>query len=272
MTTEAFDRIVKWARVINSMPNNDCKFFYLSDNERAMIIDLSQMKELNPTIKHLRKKEKAYLFIDLKNDKYVRYHAFDVNQMAQVIDPFDGELLMSILEKDILDFIEINIKELTRHEAPFSKIVEMHSTTFSKACPDRPIIPLPARTGSTYTPQGTSHNNYSNYNNNYNLTYKEREKFFDTLYAFIKQGKTTSAIDFINDFMSSKTVEDKDILNDIFKFITLDKLDFISTKQLFKSTETLKESLSDRTVSLTRFKSNVIATKGKKAATLISDI
>lgn len=280
MSTEAFDRIVKWARVINEKPNFNCTHFFLQDNEKAMIIDLSRMPEVPKVLEKLKEKEKAYLFIDLNNSKFVRYYAHDIQDGTSVfVNEVEGEILFSAVEKQILSYIEDNISEITNHKTPITRLVEMNEKDYDK---NKSII------HSHPIQQSTNHSHYNrtNHNNLYGVhfggesqqhsnvwqsTYKEREQFMDSLYAFVKQGKTASAVDLIHDFISNKK-EDSEILNAVFRLISVEKLDVISLKELLIATKSMKNELGERGSIVAKFKNIVNKARPQKADYLIREI
>lgn len=293
MSTEAFDSIVKWAKLINEKPNYSSTYFFLSDNAKAMIIDLSRMKEMPNALKRLKEKEKAYLFIDLTDEKSVRYYAHDIQSNVGAspvyINETEGELLFSVVENDVLSFIEENISDLTNHKMPLTRLVEMNEKDYNKVWGSRP----------TQNPQSSNYNRddshiKTNVQNPYGVptggtpyqhsawpafesksfplsSYKEREQFIEAIYSAVKYGKTANAVDHIYEFISNKK-EDKEMLNSIFRFISLDKLDIISLKELLKATSPIKEELSERESIFKKFKDIVTKTRPKMAESLISEI
>jgi hypothetical protein len=282
MITETFDRIVKWAKLINAKPNLNCTHFYLSENEKTMIIDLTRMTTMPPPLKALGEKEKSYLFVDLNNRKSVRYYAYDISpKNFSFVGEKDGEILMSAVEDDILRYIEDNISELTNEIAPMSKLVAMNKGDFQKLLP-----PVQQPTQRSYDTQGyhrstnpnypytssSSHNNWAGTPNNaYGASYKERELFCDTIYALVKQGKTGSAVDHIREYVNKKDL-DKDTLNIILKFIIIDKMDIISLKELIILTEPFKDSLNERSTIIAKFQAMVNKAKPQKAKSLFREI
>ncbi len=284
--------IKKWAKLINAKPNCNCTHFYLSDNEKVMIIDLTRMTKMPTVLKKLSDKEKSYLFINLDDSKAVRYYAYNIcPKTFAFIGEKDGQLLMNIVEDDVLKYIEDNISELTNEKAPLSKIVEMNKGEYQKILP-----PVHQPTRQSY--EGNSHfnNHYNgghrtnhqypygqqvgtsetgwaghNSNNNNFTSYKERDQFTETLYGLIKTGRTGPAVDHIQDFMTKK-LEDKDMLNMIFRSLSTDKLDFISLKELLLSTEKVKEQIYERAGTVTKFIALVRKSKPGKAELLLKGI
>jgi hypothetical protein len=292
MSTETFDRIKKWAKVINRKPNYDCTHFYLSDNEKTMIIDLTRMEEMPTILKKLAEKEKSYLFIDLDNSKTVRYYAYDVSPTNFVFtDEKEGELLFSLVEGDVLKYIENNISELTTEKAPMSALVDMCRAEFQKIPPvTQPEPRRLAYEGSNYgsgfhnpihnrptSPSqpfgqhvGSQQHGWAN-STNYNTAYKEREQFSETLYSLVKRGETGPAVDHIRNFLTEKW-EDKDMLNIIFRMISVERMDFISLKELLIMTDPIKDQISERAGVLAKFQAIVKKTKPRKAISLLKEV
>jgi len=289
MSTESFDRIKKWAKLINKKPNYDCTHFYLSDNERTMIIDLTRMEVMPPQLKKLSEKEKSYLFIDLNNPKTVRYYAHDVS--PAIVEEVVGEILFSLVENDILKYIENNICELTTEKAPMTALVDMYKDEFQRVIPSV-APPEPKRLSHEGSRYGTGHNQPTSHTNpygqhmggtpyqhaawgassNYNASaYKEREQFMDTLYSLVKRGETGPAVDHIRAFLTSKW-EDKEALNIVFRMLSLDKMDFISLKELLIMTDPIKNEVSERAVMLAKFEAFVNRTKPRKALSLLKEV
>lgn len=284
MSTETFDRIVKWAKLINRKPNCDCTHFYLSDNEKVMIIDLTRMAKMPSILKKLSEKEKSYLFIDLDNDKTARYYAYDVcPETFCFTGEKEGKFLFNIVEDEVLDYIETNASELTTEKSPLTALVEMSKGDFQRVATPMPPVQQPSSRhgyeGHAYSGHNTRTNCQNPYGNsnwqsgantNYEFT-KERDRITDTLYSLIKTCKTGAAVDYIHEFVKQKE-SDKEMLNSIFRFLSVDKMDIISLKELLIATESIKEQISERGTVFTKFQAMVYKAKPKKAKALLTEI
>ena len=274
MSSDTFENIKKWAKVINEKPNYDCTHFYLSDNEKSMIIDLKRMEKTPQVLQKLDEKEKAYLFIDLDNDKIIRYYAFNISPTTYAYtDEIDGKLMFVLAATSILKYIEDNISDLCTNTTPRSRLAEIDKPNYERLIPQS-TFPVHSPSGTQYGKHlggsPAQHEAWSN-TSTLSLGYKEREQFLDTLYSLVKFARTAAAVDHIRSFVEKKKDSDKEMLNTIFRFISIDRLNLISIKELLLTTESIKDDLVERASVLTKFKTLVMNTKAKKATSILKE-
>jgi hypothetical protein len=263
MNTDKHKVILQLVKLVNKKPNPNCDYFYLSANERSMIIDLDHMENLTPTLAQLSKLDKKYLFVDILNPKILRYYGFNIDPETQnFADEKEGEIFFSLVEDSLLKFFEENILEISKFDTPYSELYEslekestpskvssMQTTYSNPPCQqyNRPVRDL-IGTGYDWRENNPTYKNFGS------SVYKDREAFQDAVYALVKNNKTGEAVDYINDFMSNKNKEDKELLNSIFRFISLDKMDLLSGMALIKSTENMKYFISERNDLIDKYK------------------
>lgn len=266
MSTEAFDRIKKWARLINQKPNYDCTFFYLSENEKAMIIDVGFMKEKPPVLTQLSTKNKAYLFVDLNNDKSCRYYAHDITQSDDVVNEIEGEILIENVERYILFFIEKSMKEISSWEDPYSQFVRMNkidlaagtSTSSTALTTNQPTVTRQTydyRDNKTTTPYGQFGYHTNQYSNSY-AQFQKRDKFVDGIVAMVKQGRTAAAIDTSREWFKENG-EDKELVGAVLRGIVLEKIDVMVAREIIFASLPLKDNESDRTSFISKVKIHI---------------
>ena len=251
--------IYRWLNLINKKPNQNCKFFWLGENEKAIIIDLEMMPTLLMRLVQLDKCEKKFLFVDMFAPKNVRFFGFDIDgKSRELVNEVKGHIPFFEAEDALFTFLEDHAAELSKWHKPYTSILdeeisrEKSHTNIMGPGPLTPEIGKKCSSAQTVNYPYTSQPSINNYSS-YNSSYKEREDFIDKLYFLVKCGRSSLAIDYVNSFLEEK-VEDKDLVNAIYKMIVIDKLDLFVARQLLLSTNEKKDLFSDRKIFAEKFK------------------
>lgn len=245
-----FDRIVKWAKVISSKPNYKCDFFYIHSNGRLMIIDahrLSNAPEI--LLNKIRSKKRAYIFVETSDNVKVKYFAFNQDENENFTEETEGYLDFDVMIDCVLSFLEKNINFICEFEEPFAKFTEMNSSNAIRN--NSSNQEQYGRRYDSHTSSSTNYQTTSTAITKYDFSYiRERDKFLDNIYYFIKLGRSAEIIDYIYDFINLKVKSnektDQDLLLYLFKSISFDKLNFIISRELIRATSKLDPQPEDR--------------------------
>lgn len=274
MPTEDKSALIRtWLTLINKKPNNNCRFFFLAENEKAIIIDLEKMPTLLMRFNDLDKCEKSYLFVDMDYPRNVRYYGFDIDRktfgFCNEVGPI--EFPFAEAEDAIYTFLEDNAAELSKWHKPYTELLASEIGSTTTAITTTNIMGPTPMTGFGANRSGIHHNTpYGIYHQNQSSTYKDREAFVDKVYLLVKNGRTSLAIDFIADYLKDRS-EEKDLVNDIYRSILIDKLDILTARQLLLSTKEKRDDFLGRSIFADKFK-ELIARYSKPKGLAYADI
>lgn len=269
-SNQKYSIILKWIKLINKRPNNDCEFFYLSDSGSEMIIDLFMMKNLTLTLKQLLSKDRAYVFINIYK-KSVRYYAFKLNnETLDSFDEVDNYISYKSIEDSLYLFLEENALKISKWNISFSQMLTKENNLLPKS------LPLNKCVINNYDENYNKpyyQNNYKVEHNSNLSNYKDRELFQDTIFSLIKDGRTGNVIDCISDFINLKAKENLELINSVFNFNFIQKLDLFSIKHLLFSTANLdQEKIPDRKYLVSRYKTLILTVNENKRENMLKDI
>lgn len=235
MTMNNFQRIINYIELIKRKPKQDVKFFNFDDSDRKFIVDGNKFKLLPFKYYYLYEREEFYIHVNII-DKKIMYYAFDVESHAanKHINEEEGYMNWDEVETCVYNFFALNIKLLTDIATPYSEINEPKSK------------PMQASTQlATHT---HSYHDTSYYNTGYgSASYKEREAFYDKLWAFLKENKTSQAIDHIVAHFEKMCQEKKfEDIDSLLRIISFDKLTAMTMIAILDATNEVDDCLKAR--------------------------
>lgn len=235
MTMDNFQRILNYIELIKRKPKQDVKFFYFDDNDKKFIVDGNKFKLLPFKFYPLYDKEEFYIHVNTI-DKKIMYYAFDIESCLdnKHINEEEGYMDWDEVEACIYNFFALNIKLLSDIATPYSEVSEPKSK------------PMPV---STHTPTHQyPYHDSTYYNTGYGSpAYKDREAFYDKLWVFLKENKTSQAIDHIGTHFEKMCEEKKfEDIDSLLRIITFDKLTAMTMAAILDATSQVEDSLKAR--------------------------
>lgn len=267
MTTQNnYQRILNYIELIQKKAKKDVKFFYFEDGKK-FIVDGNRIKLLPFEFHKLYSKDEFYVHIN-PSDKKVMYYAFDIQDYVsgKNVNEEEGYMKWEDVEDCIYNFFVLNIKELAETIAPYTEVQD----------------PKPSQTtyqhNHGYTPgyNGGGYGNHTptNYTSGYGTgSYKEREAFYDKLWAFLKENKTTSALDFIGTHFK-KMSEDKKFedIDTMLRLISFDKLNTPTMLGILDATGVSDDHLKSRKEFFDKVKAHLTKIKPARAGFLLRNL
>lgn len=260
-------RIINYVDLILRKPKRDVKFFsFDSESGKSFIVDGSRIKLLPLEYHKYYTRDEFFIHID-PIGKNAMFYAYDIEDYStgKHVHEDEGFFKWEDIEQNIYNFFVLHIKELTDIIAPYLEVQD------SK--PSHTQIP------GSYSSMN-SNNNHSgfNYNNqSYNTTgygspaYKEREAFYDKLWALLKDNKTSQAMDYIGAHITQMCADKKfEDLDSIFRLINFDKLNIPTMIGMLDCTKDSYASLKERKDFFNKVKTHITKIKPTRAASILN--
>lgn len=242
--------------------SKDCKYFYFEDDSSKFVVDGNKLRLLPIEYHNLYNKDEFYVQVS-PLEKKICYYAFDVEAFgnSKKINEKQGFMDWDQLETCIYNFFALNIKELSNSMTPHVEVSKsrpetVHSSSFS----------------SESSNSSPNHNGYgNNYGSSYyGATYKEREAFYDKLWAFIKDNKTTMAMDHIGDHIQKMCDENKfDDLDSLIRMISFDKLNVPTMLGILNATQDVNHTLKARPDFYSKVKTHIAKVKPTRVGIML---
>lgn len=222
-----YQKIMNFIDLVQRKGRKDVKYFHFDDGKK-FIVDGNKLKLLPFDKHHLYSKDEFYVHVN-PVEKKIMYYAFDVENLVtpRNTNEEEGYMDWNDLEDCIYNFFVLNIKELADSMAPYVEVTDPNPKPASSSHSSSSSF----SSGSTYSGP-TNYNNYNSYNSPYGYgtqAYKDREAFYDKLWALLKENKTSKAMDHISAHLKKMCADKKyDELDHLIKMITFDKLNTIT--------------------------------------------
>ncbi len=232
-----YQKIIRYVDLVINSPKKDVKFFYFDDGKK-FIVDGNRLKLLPFDFHKLYTKSEFYVHIN-PIEKIVMYYAYDIVDYisGKHINEEEGFMDWKDVEECIYNFFVINIKQLTDTIAPYTEVQESKSTQSSSSSSWHNPNP----------PQQYGYPVYSAYNGYGTVVYKEREAFFDKLWALLKENKTSHAMDLISAHIKKMCEDNKfEDLNTLLHVISFDKLNIPTMLGILDATNSNCDSIKAR--------------------------
>lgn len=265
MTAETnYKRIIDYIELIQRKPGKEVKFFHFDDGKK-FIIDGNKLNILPFNLHHLKAKDEFYVHIN-PLDKKVMYYAFDIEEYisSRAVNEEEGILKWDDIETCIYNFFVMNIKELTDATSPHSDVYDPSKSSHHNTPYTPPV----------YTPPSNGYG--GSYGGNYSYgspEYKEREAFYDKLWPLIKEGKTTIAMDLIEQHIGKMCDEKKfEDLDTLIRLITFDKLNIPTMLGILNATSANEASLKARRDFFDKVKTHITKIKPDRAGAILKGL
>jgi hypothetical protein len=263
-------RISNYLMLIKRKPNKNTvvKYFHLDIDTNKFIVDGKLLKLLPLRYNSFSRKDEFYIQVDVDKEE-VLYYAFDLENYltSQRANEVEGKMEWAEMEMSIHNFFIMHIKELSNAAAPHIEAMGEDNTAIRPV--NRPNYETQTSyPGSTYTPPS----NYGSFGYN-SPAYKEREAFYDKLNSFLKESKTSKAIDHI--FVSiDKMCQDKKFeeLDSLLRMINFDKLNVPAMLTILDTTKQADQQLKARKEFFEKVKTYVGKIKPARAAQVLRNL
>lgn len=269
MTTEHsgnnYDRILSYIKIIQRKPKKDVKFFYFDDRTK-FIVDGTRLKLLPLQYHKHYTKDEFYVHVN-PAEKRIMFYSYDITNYAEEkhVNEEEGYMDWVDLEDCIYNFFVMNIKELADTATPYVDVQEPAAKKHNN-------VP--------YTPHGQqsySHSEYGGMGYNYSSphgygtgAYKEREAFYDKLYALLKSNRSSQAMDHINAQMKKMCDEKKfDEMDYLFRMITFDKLSIPAMLRMLDATSEVDSKMKERKDFFNKVKSHITKVSPKRSGNIL---
>jgi hypothetical protein len=211
------DKIKAYIEIISKKPRIVNYFCLLED--KTFILNGKRLTMLPPEYTNLSSREDFVVFVNPHTQK-VLYYAFDIEDIVDHTrcNEVEGEMIWDRVERNIYAFLVKNIKELTADQFPHLSVSTKTESKASSVATSSPYDDCDSYYGN---------NNWLNRSrdtHDWNSSYKEREAFYEKLYAFMKTGKVSNAVDFVEDDVSRMCKEEKfESLDTILRMLDFNK-------------------------------------------------
>lgn len=260
MEETKYQRILKYVDLIFNKNKKNAKFFYFDDETKKFIVDGNRFKFLPFDYHKFYIKDEFYIHVNV-HEKKVMYYAYDIKNYVdgEHVNEEQGFMEWNDVEDCIYNFFVVNVKDLADTTTPYLDVIAPSKQLGSSAPP-----------AHNYGSHHNGHNNYSSHNNNYSAhsygtpAYKEREAFYDKLWALLKENKTSHAIDHIatslNQMCDDKKFEE---LNTLIRMISFDKLNIPAMVGILTVTSKSEDLISARKDFFDKVKTHLVKTQIK---------
>lgn len=266
-TNDVHKRILTYIDLIQRKPKKDLKFFYFDDGKK-FIVDGNRLKLLPFDYHQFYTKDEFYIHVN-PIEKRIMYYAYDIKDFMdnRHVNEEEGYMNWEDVEDCIYNFFVLSIKELTDAVAPYVEVQEKSSSTS-----------ITRHNSSTYDHTHGHHgghtSHYSSSPHGYGTpAYKEREAFFDKLWAMLKENRSTQAMDLIGTTIG-KMCEDKKFeeLDALFRAISFDKLSIPTMLRLLDATTVADEHLKARKDFFDKVKTHLTKTKPARVQDILRNM
>lgn len=261
MNSSNYQRILNFVDVIHKNPKKNIKYFYFDENKK-FIVDGKKIKLLPLKYQRLIEKDSFHIHAN-PVERICMYYAYNNSKLAidSQEDEEEGFIPWSEIEGNFYSFFVINIKELADTATPYST---------DKSTADKPEVVSSTHSYKNPTSSTEVSKTYEQayqYSGSYSSSsYKEREAFYDKINDFIKNGRTTSAIDFVaehfNKMMQEKKFEDLDTL---IRLISFEKINIPTMFEILAATTLVNDSLKERQTFFNKVKNHILKIKPSQA-------
>lgn len=259
-----YGKIQGFVETIKHKPKKDVKSFFF-DEDTKFIVDGKKLKLLPIEYSHLSAKDEFYMYVNLR-EKVIRYYAYDIKDFIynEKINTRIGIMEWTVsIEDSLHNFFVSNIKDLTEATFPFSQI----NTNIQ---PHAPLCRCDQCKPHQSPHQPTEYDRWKNTFDN--SSYKEREAFYDKIWALQKIGRVSQAIDFIHETIDDMHKREKfSIIDDILRLITFDKLTIPAMINLAAATNGI-EKLNDRKFFVGKVKDHIVKLKPTRANMILKGL
>lgn len=266
MDTANYMRMMNFVSLIQKKPKKNIKYFYFDDGKK-FIVDGKKLKLLPMKLQHLNEKDNFYIHTDpLK--KVAMYYAYNIPNITsgEPENEEEGYIDWADIETCLYNFFVFNIKELADTTTPYNDIQKDPSADNTseekKSSSSEPSYMNPTISEKKYSQDDSYYSSYSLYGT---AAYKEREAFFDKINASIKEGRTTSAIDYVIEHFEKMTNDKKfDEVDTLLRLINFDKLNVPTMLEILNATAIIENKLKERSIFFNKVKNHILKLKPNK--------
>jgi hypothetical protein len=240
------EKIINYIDFIKKHPR-ELKYFSF-DEGRRFIVDGNKIKMLPIEYSKYYNRDEFYICVD-PDQKKIIYYAFDVVNYTSNEHTNDslGYFDWDKVSNQVYAFLTLHLKELTTSSTPYHDVVEKKggSTSSGSQAMTRyrsdSDFPNAGRGFGERTTTTTTSSSYSF------SSYKERDAFCTKITDYLKENKTSIAIDHINNHIKKMCEEKKfDDLDYILRWITFDKLNIPTMIAFLDTTRGADHLLKER--------------------------
>jgi hypothetical protein len=281
----------------------EMKWFFLdSDKPRAFVVSGHRLKLLPLEYAKLYRNEEFFVHVNV-DDQKVMYCAWDETfstgaGVEEHTNQSEGQMEWNKVEEIICNFLTVSMKELTTANTPFADMGKLRAPPPYSEMGHKPQAGYGIGGGeksdrygthSQPTTYGPTHlrshadNHYSDYyadhkpDYTYGSTeYKEREAFTNKITAYMKEGRTTIAIDTIVDTFDKLNQEKRySMMDNIIGSLNLygwDKLNVPTMLALLRSSRVASNELKKRKEFTDKVKTHLTKLRMTRAQAIVEQI
>ena len=287
------DLIKDYIDYIKRSPKEMKWFFIDNKHPRAFVMSGHRLKLLPLEYAKYYNSEEFYVHVNVDNQD-VMYCAWDESFVAHIggeehTNQSEGHMDWHKVEDTICNFLTTNMKELTTATTPFADMAKLRTPysemgkipgtgdgEISDRSNYRPMHgPMQHRTVDR-APTEKTDNVYYSYKPDFaygSAEYKERDAFVNQITSFMKDGKTTSAIESISDTFEHLNNEKRfTMMDSILTNLTFDKLNIPTIIALLRKTREADVDLKKRKDFSEKVKTHLVKIRATRASAIVAEI
>lgn len=279
------EQIKNYIDFIKNKPKETKWFFLDADKQRVFVVSGHRLKLLPLEYAKYYKNEEFFVQVN-PDEKKVMYYAWDEQFVAgkgaeEHTNTSEGFMDWDKVEDSICAFLTHNLKDLTTSSTPFADMDKKPApySEMGKVPTSEPLSTYRRDTNvSSIKDWRDNGSGYSYYKPDYGYNsaeYKEKDAFVNTLTSYIKEGKTTTAIDFISTkFDQLNTDKRFDMIDSILTSISFsfDKLNIQMMITLLRKTREAEPELKRRKEFTEKVKTHLTKISAVRAAHIVDEI